>query len=307
MTAKQFIKSNIFPIIIILVVIGIGVYLKYPKAQTASEKKTHSNPQSIDYDYTDAAKTTDTLEQFGLMANENFVVRDSAEVRRTPNIARYNTIYKLKFGTKLYTKNINPQDTNHQGNDSLIEKETRNGFVAVYSVKPLTLSDVPVGYMMREDIIEKSEFRNYKPRTDVAVTLVIPDKVKSAVDRNLTLDGIAYKWITDAQRFNQSLTYGDYNNDGADDFAVVLDRVDDTGSVILVYGYQPNKNNYNIIYKKTHLQLLKIKTITKNTKVNVNYEVTSFPVDGVHITTTALATFFQVFDLHDQSFMVFKN
>lgn len=306
MKFQQAIKKNIFPIVALLGVIGVGIYLKFPKKEP--QKETPPQQQTVEYDYSDAEKTTDTLWQFGLAAQENFVVRDSAEVRRTPNVARYNTLYKLKFGTIVYTKNVDKEHKNNIEIDaSLLEKESRNGFVAVYSEKPLTLSAVPVGYMAIGDIIEKSEFKNYRAQAGKAPALHIPDDIRSVIESHLNIDGVSYKLIQDPDRFNNSLSYGDYNNDGSTDFAIMLDRSDNTGSIILIYGLHPHKATYSIGYKKIHATLLKIKTIPKNTKVNVNYEVTSFPVDGLHITTMELATFFQVYDLHDKSFMVFKN
>ncbi len=305
MPLLPFLKRNYFPILIVIAVVVIGVFFVDHKEKT-SKRAAGPMKDKVEYGYPDSGETTDTLEKFGLCANENFVVREDAEVRRTPNIAMYNTVYKLKFGTKVYTKNAD-KESNIKADDSLLERETRNGFVAVYSVKPVMLSDVPVGYMLREDIIEKSEFKNYKPQEPKAPPLIIPDDIKAVIESHLTIEGINYKVIENEERFNNSLCYGDFNNDGMTDFAVLLDKADNSGTALLVYVQQPNKKTYSLVYSKLHPTLLKIKTIAKNTQINVDYEMTSFAVDGILITNAASATFFQVYDTRDKSFTVFKS
>lgn len=303
MSFPELLKKNILPIIIVIGV--VIVWFLFAQKPGNTKKQTHSRPQKNEIEYANSGNSTDSLAQFGMMANENFVIRADAEVRRTPNLANYNTLYKLKFGTKVYTKNTDPKSNIKINADSLMQKEIRNGFVAVYSQKPLTLSDIPVGYMALEDIIEKSEFKNYSPEEKVP-TLLIPDDVKAVIESHLTIDGVTYKFIEDESRFNNSLCYGDFNDDTTTDFAVILDKTDNSGSILLIYGLQ-RRNKYELIYQKTHPTLMRIKTIAKNTKTNVNYEVTSFAVDGIHITNKERGTFFQVFDLNDKSFMVFKN
>ncbi len=287
-------------------VIGAFLLVKLPKKNII--KETFFKEDEIEYDYTDGEEALDTLEHFGLCANENFVVREDAEVRRTPNIAKYNTLYKLRFGTKVYTKNIDKENINDiDVDESLVNRETKNGFVAIYSVKPITLSEKPVGYMAVEDIIEKSEFKNFKPKPEKSPPLVLPSDIQAVIESNLTIDGVAYQFIQDEERYNNSLSYGDYNDDGTTDFAIVLDNADQSESILLLYVLQPNRDKYNLMYKKVHSPLMKIKTVLKDTKISVNFEVTSFPIDGIYITNNEPATYFQIYNAVDKSFMVFKN
>lgn len=287
----------------VVVIVGVLLYLKSQKKETGKEQ--HPVKQNAVEYQTAATETNDTLEYLGFTANENFVVREGAEVRRTPNIAAYNTLYELKFGTKVYTKNIDKENKNNVAIDeSLLEQETRNGFVAIYSVKPVTLSEKPVGYIFNEDIIEKSEFKNYKPK---APPLLIPEAISTVIENNLNIDGATYTFIRDTERFNNSLCYGDFNDDQTVDFAVALDRADQTASILLVYALHPSKNTYSLLYKKEQPLLFKIVTVPKNTVTTVNYEATSFPVDGIRITNIEQQAFFQVYDTRDKSFTVFRN
>ena len=107
---------------------------------------------------------------------------------------------------------------------------TKNGFVAIYAVKPITLSEKPVGYVAVQDIILKSEFKNFKSKPK---RIVIEASILAAIESNLVLNGTTYKFIEDNKRYNNSITYGDYNNDGAIDFAIILDTPDNADSVFL--------------------------------------------------------------------------
>lgn len=280
--------------------------VKFPKKEVV--KKTVFKKDEVEYDYTNDFEKTDTLENFGLIANENFVVTDDAAVRRTPNVAKFNTLYNLKFGTKVYTKNSDKENKNNiEIDESLLEKETKNGFVAIYSVKPIRLSDRPVGYMAIEDIIEKSEFKNYKPKAEKSPPLILSPEIQAVIESHLIIDGVQYKFIEDEERYNNSVVYGDFNNDGTTDFAVALDKIDNAASLLMIYALHPTKNTYTAIYKKEHAPLMKIKTVAKDTKISINFEVTSFPIDGIYITNNEMLTYFQVYSTQDKSFTVFKN
>jgi hypothetical protein len=294
----EIIKRNKKALLITLfVIIGVILVLKLPKKNILSE--TFFNSDDTEYKYSDGVKKGDTLEKFGFCANENYVIKDVADVRRTPNVAMYNSTYKLKFGTKVYTKNIDKENKNNiDVDESLLDRETKNGFVAIYSVKPVTLSDMPVGYIAIEDIIEKSEFKNFKPEPKEIERTKIETSILSTIESHLLIDEIDYKLIEDNNRFNNTITYGDFNDDGNQDFAIVLDKLDNSESILLVYAFNPEKNAYELIFKKAQPLLVQLKTIKKDTSISVNFEMTSFPLDG---------TFFQIYNTHDNTFMVFKN
>ena len=131
-------KTNIC--ICVFVIVCMLLLLKFP-ARNNIITKTFLKEDEVEYD-SEIAFKNDSLEKYGLMAVENIVIKEDAEVRRTPNIARYNTLYELKFGTKIYTKSSDEENKNNiKIDESLLERETKNGFVAIYAVKPITLSE----------------------------------------------------------------------------------------------------------------------------------------------------------------------
>lgn len=291
--------------IIFLIILGVIGYFTYTKL-FSKDKISHSLDKKIDEEYTydDPSIKDDSLTKLGFCVNTNFVITEDADVRRTPNKAMYNSIYKLKYGTKIYTKNIDENSTVTDVDKSLLDRETVNNFVAIYAEKPVFLSDKPVGFMNKEDFIERSQLKDFKPKQKFNT---IDFSIKSSVASNLDVDGESFGFSLDATRFNNCLTYGDFNNDGAKDFAVVLDNEDNSKSAIEIYLKNTGKNSYDLAYKKAYNTLLKIKTINRNSNVMVNSENTTFPFDGILITDSRYDTYFHIYNNDNKSFMVLRN
>ena len=286
----------------IAVIVSMLLLLKFPARNIIT--KTFLKDEEVEYDYSGGSNQNDTLEKFGLIATENIVIKEDTEVRRTPNIARYNTLYELKFGTKIYTKNIDEENKTTTIDESLLLREAKNGFVAIYAVKPITLSEKPVGYVAMEDIIKKSEFKNFKPQPK---RMVFDAEILATIERNSTIDGIHYKLIEDNRRFNNSITFGDFNNDGITDFAVVLDTEDNTDSVFLVYFMDVEKNTYRLVFTNPATSFLKINTIPKQTNITLKSETISFPFDGIQVTSNEPTPFYYFYTANTNSFTVLKN
>lgn len=307
MKVLNFISKFKKPLIIVsTILIGILIYFIFIK----KEVRTDANGRVLtedDYEYYNTDVKDDTLAKFGFCAKENYIITEDADVRRTPNKAMYNSIYKLKFGTKVYTKNLDEESDVEDIDETLLEREKRGKFIAIYAKEPILLSEKPVGYVHQDDIIQKEEFQNYKPKEKKIVPVKLETAIKATIESNLFVDDIEYKFAEDIERFNKSIIYGDFNNDGNKDFAVILDNIDKTNSVIQIYFNKPTENIYSLIYKKVYPTLLKIKLIEKDNDVMVNSEITKFPLDGILISNTDFNSFFHIFNPDNNSFMVLPN
>ena len=117
-------KYKKYIIISLLVLIAFFVAYKFIKKESILETFSTSAKED-DFDYSDGNTKTDTLEKYGFHAVENYVVKEVGEVRRTPNFAPYNTIHKLRFGTKIYTKEVD-STSNIEIDPALVAREIRN-------------------------------------------------------------------------------------------------------------------------------------------------------------------------------------
>ncbi len=299
-----FTKNKTTILIAISVVVGMALLLKFPSKDNVITE-SFLNEDDVEYDDSENNFKNDTLEKHGLTAVENIVIKDDTEVRRTPNIARYNALYVLKFGTKIYTKNYDDKNSKAKEIDkSIVERETKNGFVAIYAVKPITLSEKPVGYVAVEDIVLKTQFKNFKPQPK---RIEIDASTLAAIQNDLVVNGKMYQLIEDNKRFNNSITYGDYNNDGATDFAIILDTEDNSDSVLLAYLMDTEKNNYRLIFTHSATSYLKINTIVKQTPIVFKTETTSFPFDGIQITSNEPNPIYYFYSANTNSFTLVKN
>lgn len=289
-----------------VLVIGIFIYFIFIKKEVRTDARGKILTED-DYEYFNEDVKDDTLANFGFCANENYVIKEDADVRRTPNKAMYNSVYKLKFGTKVYTKNIDKKSNVDDVDPTLLEREKRNNYIAIYAQKPVLLSEKPVGYINIENILEKSEFKNYKPKPKVVVPIKIESAIKATIESNLFIDEMEYVFSKDTERFNKSIIYGDFNNDGNKDFAVILDSSDNLNSIIQIYFNNPAENIYKLVFKKRYASLLKIKLIEKENEVMINSEITTFPLDGVLISNPELNSFFHIYNPDSKNFMVLPN
>lgn len=297
-------RYKTYIIVTLLVIVCLLLLLKFP-AKDNIITETFLKDDEVEYDDSEIIDKNDSLGKYGLCALENIIINEDAKVRRTPNVARYNTLYELKFGTKIYTKGIDMENKNHSFVDpSLVERENRNGFVAIYAVEPITLSEKPVGYVAAEDIILKSEFKNFKPQPK---RIEIDPLVLSAIQSNLTFNGVNYKLIEDNKRFNNSLAYGDYNNDGNRDFAIILDTEDNADSILLIYFMNEDKSGYHQVFSTFATPFLKINTVPKHTTIVFSSESTAFPFDGIQITSSDPKPFYYFYTANTNSFTVVRD
>lgn len=291
--------------IIIFIVLSGTLYFQFIKNNSILNIKFNNPVENLSS--TESDLKNDSLCKLGFCANENIVVTEDAPVRRTANYAKFNTVYNLKFGTVIYTKNIDEKNNEIKKDRSLLNKERRLNYIAVYALKPIFLSDKPVGYMLEDDFIEKSTFKNYVPKPKKVDPITLEKSIKSVIDENLNIDGELFNYAKDGDRFNKSIIYGDFNGDENKDFAIVLDNLELINSGILVFLKNDDTNKYDLVFKKSYSSILTIKLLAKETKIIVNNEKKSFPIDGFQITNTNLNSFSYIFNNETKSFTVFQN
>ena len=139
----------------------------YLHKNNVTENPTLNKSNGVSYDDYYGKIKDDSLSKFGMCAVENYIVTDNADVRRTPNRAMYNSVYKLKFGTLIYTKEKDEEIEIENFDKTILERESRDNYVAIYAEKPILLSARPVGYVNKEDIYKKIDFDNYRDRKSV--------------------------------------------------------------------------------------------------------------------------------------------
>lgn len=283
---------------IAILLIGYNLFFKKKVAQVTQE----SNPEYYqDYSVAKIIERGDKLEDLGLKAEENYTVGEIAHVRRTQNFAQNNTIHELKFGTVIYTKVID-SSSSIKADPKLIEREIKKGYVAVYAEKPTRINDLPVGYISEEEFVQKEKFKDYKPEIKEEEIIKYSATILDAVETNSDFDGTIYFLSENAKRSKEAFVFGDYNNDGSRDMAVIVDDATSQKSGILIFF--KGADGYKLVYKKGFASRVSIKTIKKETPITLKVESTIFPSDGVYATEKNGSSYFHIYDNDVNEFMI---
>ncbi len=294
-------KNVILITLLGLAILFIGYKIFFSKKSTVTKE---SNPEYYE-DYTTANPNLKgkTLEELGLKAQENYVIAEKGNVRRTQNYAQNNTVHELKFGTVIYTKVVDSL-SGIDVDEELILRENKKGYVAVYADKPKRITDVPVGFMDEKEIITKEKFKDFKPEIKIEEVVKISPVIIDIVESNADFDGTPYMLSDNAKRNKETLIFGDYNNDGVRDMAAIVDNVNGSKSGLLLFF--KTDEGYQLALKKGFGTKVTARTIKKETPITLKTESTLFPIDGVYITTKNSA-FFHVYDTEIGEFMVIEK
>lgn len=280
-------------------ILFISYKLFSSKNSTVNKK---SNPEYYqDYSLANPNLKGKTLEELGLMAQENYVIAETGHVRRTQNFAQSNTIHELKFGTVIYTKNLDSL-SGIIVDEQLLARENKKGFVAVYAEKPTRITDLPIGFMDEKEIISKEKFKDFKPEIKEEEIIKYSATILDAVETNANFDGELYQLSENAERSKKALVFGDFNNDGVKDMAVVVDLVDSSKSGLLIFF--KSDQEYKLAYKKGFNSKVSAKTINKETPITLKSESTIFPFDGILISDKNSNSYFYIYDTDIEDFMV---
>lgn len=228
------------------------------------------------------------LETSGFYASENYVIAHYAMVHNQTDSDAKSIIDSLPFGQKIYSKEVSfdEEGTDIPGDESLIANERKNGFMAVYLKKPTSLKDIPIGYIQEKSTVEKYDFENYKKYFSLPEFKKLDSNLKRAILANSYSDYRNYYLTENVQKASSVIARGDFDGDGAKDYAFILDNIESQYSTLVVFLINKSTKEPYIAYKKTFTDFLKIKKIKKGeallftTEENQNNSQTAM-FDGV--------------------------
>lgn len=210
-------------------------------------------------------KDKEDLEKNGFYAEEQYVIANKAYLRNEPSKSG-KVLDSLFFGSKVYIKSVYYDE--YEGNvadDTVLENERANEYVAVYASKPKTLSQKPIGYLLEKVLTFEYDFKTYKKYFSLPEFKKLETNIKKIINENSYLNGSQYYLTENAQKAPNAIAYGDFDSDGKKDFAVILDCVEKEQSLVLVFLYNASTKEPYIAYKTEFAEYLKIKSIPKET------------------------------------------
>lgn len=207
------------------------------------------------------------LEKNGFYAEEHFIIANKSFLRTSPDKNSNNIIDTLQFGKKVYIKSVYYDEEGGAvaGDESIIEDEKANGFVAVYFKKPKSLQDKPNGYMTEKVLAFEYEFKNYQTYFSLPEFKKLDSNIKRAILDNDYLNNRTFHLTESAEKAPNAICSGDFDGDGQKDVAVVLDNVENESSLVLVFLINSATKEPYVAFKKEFNDYLKIKKYSKNT------------------------------------------
>lgn len=170
------------------------------------------------------------------------------------------------FGTKVFIKSV--YDDEYEGNvgdETVLENERVNEYVAVYASKPKTLSQKPIGYILEKVLTFEYEFNTFKKYFSLTEFKKLDSNIKRMINENSYLNGSQYYLTENTHKAPNAIAYGDFDSDGKKDVAVILDCVEKEQSLVLIFLYNASTKEPYIAYKTEFAEYLKIKSIPKET------------------------------------------
>lgn len=265
---------------------GIYFYLNRAEKQIKDREPLMTVNDTIAKSDSISSEQKDLLAKTGFYAEDSYIIASKALIRRTPNVAKDNVIDSLKFGTKVYTKEVyfDEEGGNPPGDEALLADEKRGGFIAIYNSRPRKLSDRPAGYISQEVIVSQYEFGIYKKKFSLKEFSHLDSKIKKIIIDNSYFENVSYYLTENSQRSPFVLCKGDYDADGLKDFSVILDNIEKEYSSILIFLTNKETKEPYLAYRKSYTDYFKVKTLTKGSTIIKDSEPFILTTDAVMMT-----------------------
>ena len=219
----------------------------------------------------DSAKTVDNDEYEGEdyePITESFIISNEAFLRSAPNADDGTKVKSLKFGERVYLEN----------------KEPTNGYAKVYLSNPGSVKNptAQAYYLTESVVVSHYQFDEYKKYFSLAPFSGLASKTKKLILDEDYSNGTDYEVTQNADRAKNTLSYGDFDQDGSMDIAIVLDNNEkQTSRLLIICTNKATKEPY-LGFAENYSDKVRINSFKKGASVFMNSdEFTNSPNDGI--------------------------
>jgi hypothetical protein len=299
------------PLIVIVLIVIITVITAYyfTKGKAVSKEIPIAINDTIIKKDSLSKTEKESLEKNGFYAELNFAVANKAYIRSAPNKAPNNIIDTLDFGQNFYVKNVyGDEGDDTYSDESLLENERKNGFVAIYKTRPKKISDKPFGYVSEKVIVSQYEFDNYKESFSLKEFSKLDVKIKKAIIQNSYFNSQSYTLTQNSQRAPYVLTMGDFDSDGTKEFAVILDNVENgAASSLLIFLTNRETKEFYLAFRESYTDFFKINLLQKGSTILENAQETVLSNDAISIMADEYKTIAFVYDSEAGKFISYEQ
>lgn len=263
-----------------LVILGLLGYIVFsPKAieevkindDKQNDKVLAVEPEKVKEDSVKVTKVEKKFDEYGEEIDpytKTYIIANSAYLRTSPDKSN-NAVETLHFGEVLYVKDF---------------YENRSGpYVEVYKTKPREGDSYPSRYYIATStLVEEYSFDEFKKAFSLSPFSKLDSKTKKIILDNDYYDQTRYTPTQNADRATQCVAYGDFDNDGLQDVAVILDNTQRQSSYLLVICTNKVTKEPYVAYSKDFNGYYRINSFKKGAKIFKNSSnLVPSPIDGL--------------------------
>lgn len=271
-------NRNLILAAIAVLVLGIAAYFIFLNKKEKEGVITTNSKDSVatvvpkDSVIVDSARVTDEGSEYDEEGyepyTESYVISNEAFLRSAPNANDDTKVQSLKFGERVYLEN----------------RESTNGYSKVYLSNPGSGKNptAQAYYLTESVVVSHYQFEEFKKYFSLAPFSGLASKTKKLILDEDYSNGTDYEVTQNADRAKSTLAYGDYDQDGLADLAIVLDNNEkQTSRLLIICTNKATKEPY-LAFAENYSDKVRVNSFKKGASVFMNSdEFTPSPSDGI--------------------------
>ncbi len=154
-----------------------------------------------------------------------------------------------------------------------------------YLIEPQVGKPYPTAYRFNEkELVPTYQFEDYKKNFSLSPFNIIPTSYKQLILQNNRYNGNDYTITQNAERAQSTYCTGDFDNDGIQDIAVILDNNEKQYSRLLILSYNEKTELPYVAFSENYSDKMRINAFKKGAKIYMSEISNGFspaPTDGI--------------------------
>ncbi|MCZ4243586.1 hypothetical protein [Pedobacter punctiformis] len=263
---NQFKQKNVFLIVGVIAIVALALYfmtLTKEKSLTTAKNNVQNTIQKTNI-------ISDSMSTKKVLTND---MDYEPHERDEPYTESYiiepvkSGTVTFKFGDKIYVDN-------HRSNSQEV--------VFYLNDPQKDVSDLRWYTINASTVIPNYQFDEYRKNFSLPSFASLDMKTKKLLLSENYSEGINYTITQNTDRAKRTICYGDFDADGKNDLAIILDNNEKQCSRLLIICTNVVTNEKYLAFSENYSDEIKIHALKKRTRIMMNREsLTSTPVDGI--------------------------
>ncbi|MGI9525867.1 MAG: FG-GAP repeat protein [Weeksellaceae bacterium] len=200
---------------------------------------------------------------------EYYVIANEVYVRSKPN-KNSHKVKSLFFGDKVWSS----------------YDESIKQYKKVYFTKPEINQPEPSSYyIVGNTLVDSYSFDEYRTSFSLEPFNQLHTGVKSLILSNKYTNNMNYELTQNKDRAKDVIAYGDFDSDGINDVAILIDNVENQSSRLLILCTNSATDQPYLAFAENYVDKLKVSSFKKGAKIFMEEDrLVPAPLDGIILT-----------------------